>query len=221
MQILGYDTETTGPKPSVDRIIQAALSDGRQWLVRSPVPPSLGASRVHGFYPEDLEKPEFMEPELAFTDLRFQIVSNNVALCVFNAAFDIPLTNTEFQRYGLNPLPTTTPIIDPLVIDRQFRKGRGRRTLAALIEKYSVTPSNTSNPNQSFHDAGFDAQAALDLFRAQVEMFGLDVYSYAELSELCAVWGQRQQADFQSFKNAPFSPPKLSNPLPNSNFPSI
>ena len=47
-----------------------------------------------------------------------RVLDAGIPLVVYNASYDLTLTNWEARRYGVEPLDNPRPIIDPLVIDR-------------------------------------------------------------------------------------------------------
>ena len=141
-RLCAFDTETTGPHPSRDRLVSAAVvrvggglpAEVQTWLARpeEPIPPE--ATAVHGI--SDAEARERGRParevvvEVAAA-LR-AAWADGLPVVAYNAPFDLTLLSAELVRHGL-PLLEVGPLIDPLVLDRQFdRWRRGSRRLDAV-----------------------------------------------------------------------------------------
>jgi DNA polymerase-3 subunit epsilon len=174
--VLGFDTETTGVSVSNDRIVTCALvrrhRDGRvetrTWLIDPQVEIPQAAWRVHGITTEHAREhgaqPAEALPEIA--SMLAQAGADGVPVLAFNAAFDLRLLEAELARHSLETLESRlgrafSPVIDPLVIDREVdRYRRGKRTLADLVEYYGVRVDN------NLHDAQEDVMASIAVFDA-------------------------------------------------------
>jgi DNA polymerase-3 subunit epsilon len=175
LDVLGFDTETTGTAVDRDRIVTAALArrspDGavveRTWLIAPDIDIPPGATAVHGIT-TDYARAHGRPPAEALE----AIAAAGAPVVVFNAGFDLPLLDAELARNGLATLPErlggpVRPVLDPLVLDRgtdRFRKGK--RTLAALIEHFGVATGGAA------HDAPADGRATIAVLDAILDAHG-------------------------------------------------
>jgi DNA polymerase-3 subunit epsilon len=167
MSLLCFDLETTGVKPSEDRIVQAFLGllgdDGewlpgktREWLINPGIPIPVGASDVHGYTTERIAEIGRTDIAVALEEIRqvIAVETTRNPLVIFNASFDATMLNAELVRHRIAPLDFgAIQIFDPMVIDKalyKFRKGSGMRKLVAIAPIYGV-PVETNA-----HDAGAD-----------------------------------------------------------------
>ena len=121
-------------------------------------------------------------------------LEQGIPLVAYNAPYDLTLLNREALRYGIAPLVSPTPVIDPLVIDKAVdRYRKGKRTLEAASAFYRVVLDDA-------HDAGADAIAAGHVAQAiaRVHVATLPPTA-AELHDLQVTWSQEQAASFQSY----------------------
>jgi DNA polymerase-3 subunit epsilon len=174
--LCSWDTETTGTRTSVDRIVTAALirSDGTtvRWISDADgmeVPAE--ASAIHGYTTQIIREKGRPAKQVVdeITTLLAEELSAGAALVVMNAPFDLSLLDAECARYGLPTLGGRAgmvgPVVDPLVIDRAADKYRkGRRTLEALAAHYGVELVGA-------HQADADARAALEVALRLAEKF--------------------------------------------------
>jgi DNA polymerase-3 subunit epsilon len=104
-------------------------------------------------------------------------------------------------RYGLDPLITPAPIIDPLVLDKVVdRYRKGKRTLEAAAIAYGVSLVDA-------HDASADAVAAGRVAQAMArkypEVLAIEApVLHAQQVEWCA----QQSADFQDYMRRTHNP---------------
>lgn len=181
---VGFDTETTGTKPSSDRLVTAAVvprARGRSagvtpnsavqtWLVKPVVEIPPGATAIHGVTTQ-YAKMNGLPVATVLEEVNASLAAHlslGRPLVVFNAGFDLPLLAAESVRHGVTPLAQrlpsgVVPVIDPLVLDRSLVvKRRGKRTLANLAGAYRVAiPGDT-------HRAEVDAELTLNLLAAMV-----------------------------------------------------
>lgn len=175
--LLGFDTETTGVRPTLDRLVTAALvsrpgTGGAEkvstWLADPGVEIPQAAASVHGITTEHARahgRPmeEVLEEVASALAAAMGALTPVVA---FNAAYDLTLMEHELARHGLPTLRERLgrdlgPVIDPLVLDRavdRFRKGK--RRLADMCEVYGVSTGD------DLHTAEVDVAATLDVLTA-------------------------------------------------------
>jgi DNA polymerase-3 subunit epsilon len=174
--LCSWDTETTGTRTGVDRIVTAALIRANGETVRwisdaggMEVPSE--ASSIHG-YTTDMIRAHGRPAKEVVDEIASALAGElaaGAALVVMNAPFDLSLLDAECSRYGLPTLGERAgvvgPVVDPLVIDRAADKYRkGRRTLEALAAHYGIRLEGA-------HQADADARAALDVALRLAEKF--------------------------------------------------
>lgn len=192
---IGFDTETTGVSPVRDRIVTAAAVKRhgglgpeqpedygpdaapplsvKTWLADPGIPIPDIATSVHGVTTQQAR--ENGAPIAEVVDQICEHLAKHMAagriVVVFNAAFDIPLLETEAERHGVRSLSQRLdgrlgPVADPLVLDRGLdRYRRGKRTLSDMAPVYGVPlPSDT-------HQAHVDSLLTLDIFAALLRRF--------------------------------------------------
>ncbi|MFD0705126.1 exonuclease domain-containing protein [Alloscardovia venturai] len=192
--ILGFDTETTGTRYGSDAIVSACLVlrnpstgfDGDvigYWEINPGIPMDPYASKVNGFTDEYLQA-HGREQRAAIKEISHAIVTaqlKNIPLLAYNAPFDIAMLNGDLKRIGMADLTTTINdtddetflsgatkellVIDPLIIDREVSKRKGKHKLIDTTEYYGV------QPHGSFHDATADTIAAVDLIEPMSRLF--------------------------------------------------
>lgn len=178
---VGFDTETTGVDPRVDRIVTAAIviripggqNQVRTWLIDPLVEIPASAEAVHGISTEHARSygrhPALAVDELATVLARY--LADGRPVVAYNASYDLALLDTELRRHQLPTLAEriggpVAPILDPLVIDRwQVRKRFGKRRLGDLVGHYRVAVAG------DLHSADADVLATLDVLAAQVRAF--------------------------------------------------
>lgn len=200
-----FDLETTGVDVDTSRIVSACIAvldeDGRvvsrwDWLADPGIEIPEGASAVHGITTErarDEGRPAALViAEIAQT-LRV-LFDSSIPVTVYNAPYDLTLLDRECRRHGLAPLDDTTPVIDPLVIDKAVdRYRKGKRTLEVTAELYEV-------PLDDAHDAGADAIAAGRVALALLKRYPDDLdIGLRDLHGRQEVWHAEQAASFQEY----------------------
>jgi DNA polymerase-3 subunit epsilon len=200
-----FDLETTGVDTDTARIVSACIallgSGGDvvarwDWLADPGIEIPDGAAAVHGITTERaraLGRPaEIVVAEIA-QSLRM-VFGLGIPLVVYNAPYDLTLLDRECRRHGLQPIEQSTPVIDPLVIDKAVdRYRKGKRTLEVTAALYGV-------PLDDAHDAGSDAIAAGRVAQALGRAYPeeLDV-PLAELHARQVAWYAEQAASFADY----------------------
>ncbi|MFJ2861832.1 exonuclease domain-containing protein [Kitasatospora sp. NPDC087314] len=182
--LVGFDLETTGTDPAVDRIVTAALVDtvgaGRvgavHWLLDPGVPIPAEAEAIHGIG-DDVARGKGRPAKEAVEEIAVALCERLAAgrpVVAFNAPFDLSLLDAELRRYGLVPLAARLggpvgPVLDALVVDRAVdRYRKGSRTLQRVCEVYGVELTDA-------HEAGSDALAAVRVAVALAERYRAEV----------------------------------------------
>lgn len=187
--LLAIDTETTGIKPTVDRIVEVAAvafdADGavtNRWS--TVVDPGIdipdGAAEVHGITTERA-RAEGVQPAEALATLATGIASHGGPAVIYNAGFDWPLLLAEAARHGID-LPWPFGFVDPCVLARRSNpKISGR--LTSICEAWGVPLGDDA------HGALADATAAGLLARHLAEKYPrLAAMTLAELQLRQARW---------------------------------
>jgi DNA polymerase-3 subunit epsilon len=196
-----FDVETSGVDPFTDFVVTAALVDSegarRSWLI-DPGPREIPAeaTAIHGIGTEHARAHGRPAVE-CLAEIAEAIAGRLTAgtpIAIYNAPFDLTILTEELHRHGLPQLPTTTPIIDPLVIDKQLDKWRkGKRTLAATSAFYEVVLTDA-------HTADGDALACLLLAQDLGARFPrLAADSLRTLHERQIGWYAEQAASLQQY----------------------
>lgn len=204
--VLGvFDLETTGIDVETSRIVSAHVgvigADGRSteltnWLADPGVEIPEGASAVHGISTERARAEGRPAAEVVaeiVAALR-DILDRGIPVTIFNAPYDLTLLDREARRYGIEPLRSPGPIIDPLVIDKTLdRYRKGKRTLGATAQFYGVALDDA-------HDAGADAVAAGRVAQALARKFPAELgHDLDALHEAQAGWCADQSERFQDY----------------------
>lgn len=200
-----FDTETTGVDTAIARIVSSTIAligpggevkERYDWLVDPGVEIPEAAARVHGITTEVARASgvqaavgvsQIISHLLAMIDRGFPVVA-------YNAPFDLGLLRAEAARHDV-PWPTeVAPVIDPLVLDKQFDRFRkGKRTLGVVTEHYGVELGVA-------HDAGEDAIAAGRLAQAIARKFAAVLpEDVAALHDAQVGWAAAQAENFQEY----------------------
>ncbi|MED7954225.1 exonuclease domain-containing protein [Streptomyces sp. BE303] len=214
--LVGFDLETTGTDPAVDRIVTAALVDtvgarrlsATGWLLDPGVPIPAEAEAIHGIG-DGLARAKGRPAKEAVDEIAAALCERLAAgrpVVAFNATFDLSLLDAELRRHGLPSLAERLggpvgPVLDALVIDRAVDKYRkGSRTLQRVCEVYGVELTDA-------HEAGSDALAAVRVAVALGERYPAEVGAVppAELHTRqigwYRVWAEDLQAWFRHGKD--------------------
>ena len=199
-----FDTETTGLSTRDDRIVTAFLGvmgpDGEltesfSWLADPGVVIPPRATEVHGITTKMAQEQGRPAAEVVAEVLRelTRILGAGIPLVVYNASYDLSLTNSEAKRYGLQPLDNPRPIIDPLVIDRALDTYRkGKRTLDVVSMHYGII-------NDNAHNAEGDAVTAGRVARAIVQKFPEETADVMSLHDRQVDWAFQWAESFKRY----------------------
>ena len=210
--LIPFDSETTGTDEENDRIVQAFLGmltpDGAQWekaqtwLINPGIPVPEEAARVHGLTTEHLQQHGNPDARGVLEQIRSIIVAEaydrpDVALVIYNAAFDTTILNAELRRHGLAEIDySRVNVIDPLVLDKRiykFRRGSGSRKLTAVAPIYGVPVEENA------HDAAADCLMAGRVALQQLRHEYLQGQTITRLQHYQKKWRAEQQADLESW----------------------
>lgn len=209
--IIPMDFETTGVDTENDRVVQAFLGlmgpeghwvKAQTWLLNPGIEVPEGAARVHGLTTEYLTQHGDPYTYAAFEQIRAIIVAEaydrpDVALVIYNAAFDTTFLNAELRRHGLEEIDyTRVNVLDPLVLDRRiykFRRGSGARKLTAVAPIYGVPVEENA------HDASADCLMAGRVALQQLRHEYLQGQTLAGLQRYQRQWRAEQQADLEAW----------------------
>lgn len=171
-----FDTETTGLSTRDDRIVTAflgvmgpdgALVERHSWLADPGVVIPPRATEVHGVTTKMAQEQGRPATEVVgeIVAKLHEIVRHGIPLVVYNASYDLTLTNSEARRYGHPPIDDPKPVIDPLVIDRALDTYRkGKRTLDVVSMHYGIINDNAHNAEGDAVTAGLVARAIAQKF---------------------------------------------------------
>lgn len=200
-----FDTETTGIDVAHARVVTASIallggdgtvSERYDWVLNPGVPIPEAAANVHGITTEMAERTGMDAAtgiEQIVSRLR-DMLGRGFPIVAYNAPFDLTLLRAEAARHGVAWPEAVSPVLDPLIIDKQLdRYRKGKRTLIAVSEHYGVDLSQA-------HDAGADAIAAGRVMQAVATKFAADLP--AELDQIHAAqvtWAAAQAENFQAY----------------------
>ncbi|MGO1435649.1 MAG: 3'-5' exonuclease [Canibacter sp.] len=203
--IAAFDTETTGVNPHEARIVSASIvlvtangvvSERYDWLINPGIPIPPQASAVHGITTEVAEV-SGMRPDIAIAQIverLFAMLERGFPIAAYNAPFDLTLLREEAKRHGVDWPDVVSPVIDPLIIDKQVdRYRKGKRQLALVAEHYGVTLDNA-------HDAGSDAISTAHIVQALAKQYAKQLPTdVAELHTSQISWAAEQAQSLQEY----------------------
>jgi DNA polymerase-3 subunit epsilon len=200
-----FDTETTGIDTTHARVVSATVAllgpagealERYDWLLDPGVEIPEAAQRVHGISTE-IARASGIAAAVGVQQITAQLaemIERGFPIVAYNAPYDLTLLRAEAKRYNLAWPETVAPVIDPLILDKQFdRYRRGKRTLEAVAAHYGIDIGTA-------HDAGDDAIAAGRVLQCIARKYA-DVIP-SELDELHRAqiaWAAAQAASFQEY----------------------
>lgn len=204
-QLAVFDTETTGVNTKQARIVTASIAvingigeatERYDWMLDPGVPIPPQATEVHGISTE-LAQEKGMRADTGVKQIIERLesmIARGIPVVVFNAPYDLSLLYHEAIRHSLSLTDEISPILDPLVIDRQMDRFRkGKRTLEAACTHYGVQLAQA-------HDAGADAIAAGHVMQRIAGAFRSQLPDdIEELHRLQIEWASTQAASFERF----------------------
>lgn len=186
--LIFFDIESTGTDVAKDRIVELSMikyygkdeSESKLWRVNPGIPIPREASLVHGIYDADVaNEPRFFE------------LVNEVHTFIKDAdlggynilKFDVPLLAEEMLRCGIQePFAADVNFVDVFKI---FTSNE-RRDLSSAYRFYC------NKEMQNAHNAEADNQATIEVFRAQMNKYGLT----EDLKALANEYGQGEILDY-------------------------
>ncbi|MCI1207213.1 MAG: 3'-5' exonuclease [Microbacteriaceae bacterium] len=200
-----FDTETTGVDTRTARIVSAGIAEidaqgavvsRRDWLIDPGVEIPWAATRVHGITTQRA-RDEGLRPADAIAQILGElrgIFGRGVPVVAYNAPYDFSILRAEAERLDLPPLITPSPIVDPLVIDKEVDTyRRGKRTLGVTCEHYAVRLDNAHDSMADAVAAGRLAQALAAVFPDQLRM------TAQELHTAQILWAREQAESFTHY----------------------
>lgn len=200
-----FDTETTGIDISEDRIVSATIAllgpggevtERYDWLLDPGIAIPEAAMRVHGITTE-IARATGISAAVGVQQIVAQLaemMERGYPVVAYNAPYDLSLLSAEAARHGVSLPAAIAPVIDPLILDKQFdRYRKGKRTLVAVAAHHGVEIGNA-------HDAGDDAIASGRVLQAIARKYAdvipddLDALHTAQVT-----WAAQQAASFQEY----------------------
>lgn len=200
-----FDTETTGIDISVDRIVSATIAllgpggevtERYDWLLDPGIEIPEAAMRVHGITTE-IARATGISAAVGVQQIVAQLaemMERGYPVVAYNAPYDLSLLSAEAARHGVSLPAAIAPVIDPLILDKQFdRYRKGKRTLVAVAAHHGVEIGNA-------HDAGDDAIASGRVLQAIARKYAdvipddLDALHTSQVT-----WAAQQAASFQEY----------------------
>ena len=198
-----FDTETTGLDTQSSRIVTAYLglinaegevTESTLWLANPGIPIPAAATAVHGVTNE-VAQAEGRDARDVVEEIGRAVgayLEQGIPVVAYNASYDFSILHHEMLRYGLSPLDTPRPIVDPLVIDRavdQYR--RGKRTLQMATAHYMVRFEDAHTADADAVAAGRVAQAMIRTHRAELPDTALALHD--QQIEWSKAWAENYQ----------------------------
>ncbi len=200
-----FDTETTGIDTSQARVVSSTIAllggngevlERYDWLIDPGVEIPEAAANVHGITTE-VARASGVEASVGVSQIIAQLtqmLDRGVPIVAYNAPFDLSLLRSEAARYGIGWPSEIAPVIDPLIIDKQFdRYRKGKRTLEVVAAHYGI-------PLGLAHDAGEDAIAAGRVMQALALRYAHVLpEELMDLHQQQIGWAATQAASFQEY----------------------
>ncbi|WP_332835674.1 3'-5' exonuclease [Microbacterium suaedae] len=204
-RIAVFDLETTGVDTARDRIVTAYVGvldetgrvlDERNWLADPSVEIPAAAAAVHGITTEraQAEGREARQVVGEIVEALGALFAAGIPVVAYNAPFDLSMLKNEAIRHGIAPIPDPSPVVDPLVLDKQHdRYRRGKRTLDIVAAHYGV-------PLDDAHEASADAIAAGRVAIAQASRYANDLPGSAiDLHRAQITWAAEQAESLSQY----------------------
>ncbi|WP_205881111.1 exonuclease domain-containing protein [Leucobacter insecticola] len=201
-----FDTETTGIDTSQARIVSATIAllgpdeevvERYDWLLNPGIEIPAAAERVHGISTQ-IARASGIDAAVGVQQIVVQLaemIERGFPIVAYNAPYDLTLLRAEAERYGVPWPADLSPVIDPLIIDKQFdRYRKGKRTLEAVSAHHGVEIGTA-------HDAGDDAIAAGRVLQRIARKYADVIPSDLEdLHRAQIAWAAAQAASYQEFR---------------------
>lgn len=202
-----FDLETTGVDPQTARIVTASVLEiygdpdnpegivTREWTVDPEVEIAPEVARIHGVTTEQAQE-HGIDTATAVREIN-AILAREAAMgnptIAFNGAYDFTALAQETKRVGQTPLEEDEVLlVDPLVLDREKRYGRGKRTLTALSIEYGVGEFDA-------HNSSADCLMTAKLAKAQAERYPEIQVAPETLTSLQKRWKKRWADQFNEW----------------------
>lgn len=202
-----FDLETTGPDAHTARIVTASVLEiygdpddpqkivTREWTVDPEIEIPDGAARIHGVTTERAQA-EGIDSATAVREINAilarETAQGNPTLA-FNGAYDFTVLEQETTRLGQTPLEEKEILlIDPLVLDREHRFGKGKRNLESLSEIYELGEFDA-------HNSSADCLITAQLAKKQAEKYEQLQVAPETLTSLQRRWKKRWADNFNTW----------------------
>lgn len=200
-----FDTETTGIDTGQARVVSSTIAllggsgeviERYDWLIDPGVEIPQAAANVHGITTE-VARASGVNAAVGVSQIVAQLLEmldRGVPIVAYNAPFDLSLLRAEARRHGVTWPSAIAPVIDPLILDKQFDRFRkGKRTLEVVAAHYGV-------PLGLAHDAGEDAIAAGKVAQAIAKKYASVLPGEVmDLHQQQIGWAASQAANFQEY----------------------
>lgn len=166
--LVGFDTETSGLSDDAQIVTASVVTlnkegetlESKSWLLQPIVEFDPGAVEVHGVTEAHATRngQDHKQGVIEIADYLAEQNAQGNYLVAYNAAYDFTRISVELNRYR-KPVPEFTHILDPMVLDKEYRRyAKGRRRLVDVSEVYGCPLSD-----DDAHDALADAVAAVNV----------------------------------------------------------
>lgn len=200
-----FDLETTGVNTREARIVTACLARvdasgsvlaETAWLADPGVEIPIQAQRVHGVSTEVARRDGRPAAEVVaeVNDAVLASLRQGIPVVAYNASYDFGVLRAECRRHGVPPIGDPSPVVDPLVIDKEVdRYRKGKRTLSAACEFYGVPLDDAHNASADAIAAGLVAIALARRYPDQLSMTAMELHLKQQ------DWARRQEDSFADY----------------------